>query len=79
MGKIKDYYHDQIMHDTVPKVATHAHKVETLTPYHYQFIGTATVCYLCTVGELATCAKCDDTLAGYFPGTVYCDSCADSV
>ena len=78
MGKIKDYYHGQIMRDTVPKVATHSHKVETLTPYHHTYIGAATVCYLCTVGELATCLTCGNTLAGYLPGTVNCDSCEDS-
>ena len=27
----------------------------------------------------ARCANCEDTLEGYFSGTVYCDPCADSV
>ena len=25
------------------------------------------------------CANCEDSLAGYMSGTVYCDPCADSI
>ena len=77
MGKLKDMERAQ---DLAPKQATHAHEISVVGPYYAQFINAqSVVCNKCVSGEIARCANCEDTLAGYMSGTVYCDRCADSV
>jgi len=74
MGKLKDM---ERMEDLAPKQATHTHETSVVGPYYAQFINAHTVvCYKCVSGELAACANCKDTLAGYLYGTVFCKLCA---